>query len=365
MSASSLESTHRVQTGRRKRTASAAALHRPAVDALALPSLGAVVPEFAEVADRSKWAQIALLWLDAGYLPETAAPEEAHKLVRQAASNWLEQHCGDPQHLGFKFGIACSSDDILGYSMYRNADDAYRDDGHWFFYTVANPHSWRALGPKIDAIEAACPGLGQAVLHGLDLGGWRAGVPLLTVSFLRCMAERHLWYGLSEQDEWEDEVRNGGAEQEDIDLAFSPKRFDSGFPQWVMNPSPKLFRSRRLRDLAKGEGTVAEVAGALLPIARYVERGISSGTLEDTDLESAVCTAVLRWDHDDVVSRVIDDLDESLNQCECMTDLTGIESVPTDGAGFRRWLRTRTQTLDLIKQLDRLVELVSVPDKGA
>jgi PRTRC genetic system protein F len=124
-----------------------------------------------------------------------------------------------------------------------------------------------------------------------------------------------------------------------------------------------LFSSRRLQSIAAGNGDVAEVARCLLGIVKLVGRKNVAGSLDNTELDAIASSAVLCWDHDDMTDRIVDDVDRAINECESGTDLTGIERVAIDGVSFRKWLKKRTETLCLIKQIDQLIELVSDPIK--
>ena len=366
MCAASVAATHQQPRkhgkSRGKGRSFATARDSAAAYALALPSLGGVQSEMSCIDDHSKWAQLALLWLDAGYLPPTTQWDEPYKLVERAASTWFETYCGATRHVGFSHGVACRSEDILPCgSLYVN--DGYEDDGHWFFYTIARCKSWRVVRPRLEAIETACPGLGQAVLYGLDEAGWKANVPVLTTNSLRHYAEHFLWYGTSTEEDWKEEMLSLDVDEEYLDEALSPKRFDDSFPSWVRQPGKSLFSSRRLQSIAAGNGDVAEVARCLLGIAKLVGRKNVAGSLNNTELEAIASSAVLCWDHDDMTDRIVDDIDRAINECESGTDLTGIERVAIDGVSFRKWLKKRTETLCLIKQIDQLIELVSVPIK--
>lgn len=313
------------------------------VDPLALPR---VDPAVATLMDTPFDAQMALYWLDAGYLDESMHNLPARQLAQAGFQRWASKQLGE---------LADEIDLTLGYS---GEPDRSRPKGEWSVSVELDTPSCRLMEPRFNTIEAKTPGLYQTALSVLETALWRAnccGTPAGVHSRVAYM----LWFGIDDQESLIDELIGMGAEPEDLEGRLMPDDFKKSIPDWVLNAKSTLSKSR-LKQLAKtGDDEVVQIAALVLTLQK-LEGTIREKVVEEA--ESVYPLALMRWNSEDQVLRGFDDaIEDANNCCDNYTSWIAAETIEPGAEAFKAWLDDYSLYLQAIGAAYRLIKLLSDP----
>lgn len=356
-----------VESGYRNGRNAASTLHRPAAYSLVIPKCAPALPsKYTSFGADALWARVALEWIDAGEAPEEGWSElPVEMIVQKIISRWFSSHLGDLEHLSIS-SLEVTSDPRLLDWCYGSGDHGAEfltgKDGFWSFGISCEDYpNWLDLKPKVEELEAKHPGLGETALH-LLLSASNKTVPVWTPNYARYLSQYLYWQGNDEMSEFLKEMEMQG-EDVDEDGWITPDSFDAAYPGHVHGPDAKL-NQQTLRGLADSSDEQSSmVAKILLEVMGLLEKGAA---LPDhlINCEAAGMAAVFTWGSDDqYVSQIIDDHMEQANQCvEHYSLLSGVTSIPIDDATtFKAWKETTEMGIALLKQLDLLIGLITVP----
>lgn len=345
---------------------------------LAIPKLAKGIPGTIEQDQYgTRWAKIALLWMDAGYIEETdqGSPRE---LIQKAVARWMDKQVeGNRQLANFSVQVMpYPSDDGFG----PGARMGYGDeswDSKWYLGIIGGYEApWVQLERRITELEQAHPGLGKTALHWFDIAASQL-LPIFTPHVGRHIAERVWWYGMDDQEGYESEMAdfheaNGeeGDGEEEGD-SFGPDAFDKCFPDWLFKPGKEpewMIDAAQLQHLAqKGETEdVRSIAGIVLALSQADTKSYRLPYVygeSPVQLDNVYHLAYVRWNNDDRLMQLVDDFMEEANQCsDCFTELLGADCVPLDESGFQKWKTEMEAGFAVLKQLDALLPLISDPE---
>lgn len=350
---------------------------RHAPNLLAIPKLAKNIPGTVEKDQyATRWAKIALLWLDAGYIEESdkGNPRE---LIQLAVARWMDKLVeGNRQLANIAVNVmpyptddGFSPGNHLGYG-----EDSWADK--WFIGFLGGfEMPWVVLEKRITELEQAHPGLGRTALHWFEMAASQL-LPIFTPTVGRYVAERAWWYGMDNQEDFEAEMESyhegcGEEDESAEDDSFGPDKFDASFPDWMFKPSkegPPLLDAAQLQHLAS-EGATEEarqVAELVLAISQRDDKTYRLPYVfgdSPVQLDNAYHLAYLRWSRDDCLVQLVDDFMNEANQCsDCFTELLGADCVPLDESGFQQWKTGIEAGFAVLKQLDALLPLISDPE---
>lgn len=329
-----------------------------AAAALALPALGKVRASVESPDDLKRWSIAGLNWLAAGYIPDDADPYDPVERVKEAVSRWTAEHCGELPNLQIGLIVTCNPAELLSGNEDDDAPGVLGASCAMSMYAEGFD-GYRLMELPTCALETAHKGLGQTALYWLNRAIWKVEAGVATPNQLRELCVDHLWSGASTQKSFLEEYEAMNGDDETFD-GLSPEVFDAGFPGWVSKPK-KILGTKQLQHIAlkkTGAGAVAKVLINLIDAINTC-RGLE----RNRDLISVVATAALRWNSEDSMTQVIDDLDDYLGQCETATDQLAVMPIPQDAKQFKAWLDNTSSSLRIFNLLDRLIGLISVKEK--
>lgn len=365
------------------------AFGRHAPDPLSIPKAGDGIP-FKVTADRygTRWATIALLWLEAGYLTD-ADEGTPLELIVTAVKRWMEKQLEGVKLLG-NFGISVmpypSDDGFSPGAHYGYEQDEWKDK--WFFGVVGGYDCpWFSMEQRVTALEAAHPGLGQAAVTAFQ---WAVARLLDTMTPSRAldMASNTWWHGTTDQKDYEQECavwdeEMGGGDDEDDESAseheadddeddrIGPDAFKSKFPAWMFSADHRTtLTDEALQVIAANSDAddARQVASLTLALRARHETEYrlpwvwGEGPLQ---CEPAYQLAYIRWNEADDIVALIDDHMNNANQCsDSFTEFLGADCVPLDQGGFNQWKTEIEAGFAVLKQVDTLLPLIADPDNS-
>ena len=352
-----------------QRQQTVSAFGRAAPDLLAIPKLDNSIEATVEF-DKcgSRWAKMALLWLDAEELTE-ADSGHPRELVQTAVSRWMEKQVAGMKYLNaFEVSVQSYPDPCGDRYEHGNVDP----DKQWFFGLVTEGSllQWFQLDKRITALEQAHPGLGQTALEIFDDKASRFP-PILTPNVARFLASQVWWYWQEDQESYEAEMSSYWDEEE-LDpemLAQGPDWFDAEFPEWMfINPHErKTLTADQLQEIAASSESdeARRVAALLLQLMARERESYRLPVLQCDGIvegDNAYYMAYVCWNPNDPLQRLNDDHIQRANECgDGYTDVLGADAVPLDQDGFSKWKSELEAGFAVLRKLDALLPLIADP----
>lgn len=352
----------------------------PATAPFTLPALAAAIPSTITNPERlAGQADVAQLFVRAGVVHRRdLGPEAPLDIVRKAMNGWLRRATGALDRLHPSLAI-----DVKVDSEYRWNEVSL---------TSGAPTRFRYyVGPAIEALEDAVPGLGETVCAVLSR---QSILPLWTPSNSYQRVVFSYWYGqdpdladaLDEAGQVEDAEPE---EDEDDDGGITRAEIEATYPKWARSPNWSRrpnddgpLSQERLRALVKRDDLPGRVAAAVLELDHWSEcyRSILKAKRdsaltespqpndEDSDDDNAASNdstfvgfgAVLMWNRDDDITvRVSQDYYELAMQEACHDETESVRIPLTRPDLLRQWLDTMRTRNRGLGALDRLLALVA------
>ena len=356
---------HHKKRGRRGGKA-VSAIRSSTSNHLTIPVVDPAIPFRVEIDPQSsRWASIALLWLDAGVLTEddSGKPDE---LVRTALHRWMDTQLEGNVHLRhMSLSIHTYPSPHGSLPQDASAYDEPIDPTKWLFAVVGGVDwPWFTLEEKLTALEAAHPGLGKTAWHRFFEASCQT-IQMLDPVSARGLAERSWWHYAATDEDFIDEMKCNDIDPEEIEVLL-PSEFDRHFPDWVLQPSDALTNDDLAKIAKEGETEEAMlVAQRLLAMAELDGKPIQAPSLfgdSPVQEDGVYYLAYLRWNESDVVMRVADDYIEDANGSgDGYTDLMGADAVPLDAAQFLEWKSATENGFTLLRHMDGLLSLIGTP----
>lgn len=340
--------------------------------ALALPRLGEAVPRKL-VPGRLGAANAAItrFLLDARAFGEADVPtafDDSMRACEQALSRWIARQIGPLRCLrpSFHMQVLDNHGDYVGLHRGGDRSEFPTYGAVEISWSEASVQEW-PVGERLQALEAACPGLGATVLHVLHRQSLRA-YPLFTPEVARDVVSWVYWYG--EEDEetaldmmcGEDDAERDAARAEMV----SRDLLDDAFPEWA-----RTWPGRRVRDTGHGGWQTIDLRRAMPGVADPRLRSIVADAIAlarlriedafrcDCDGEFVGFGAVLSWSESDLTTRVFDDLMQQAHEGECYDRIGEVRMALNTPSAMKKWQQAMRPRFKAIGLIDRLISGLS------
>lgn len=297
----------------------------------------------------AKEVQLALNWLEAGYLDDTMLDQSAYRLVKTGLEGWLSHWLGDTPVL---------ADLQLSYSVegiYQDKDEA------WDFCIDVNAPAIRLLEPVFQSIEDRAPGLFETAIHTLETVIGRV-VMVGTPREIRRMAVHSLWMGNENTNDLIEEWRLYDYDEETIMEMMTPDKFDAGLPEWVLKAKQRLTQKQLRALIGPSDAEVAGIAKCVLDLLK-LKKKVNSFQVEEA--QPIYPLALLRWCNMDSVARIHDDIvhEANANGGDYFTSEIHSAQVGRAPEEFHAWLAWMEPSLTAIKLANQLIGYLSVEEE--
>lgn len=332
---------------------------------LALPRLSCnvprtVVPGVLATAN----ATIARFLLDADVFDEADIPEswdDSLRACEQALAARIRREIGPLHCLSPGFGmhvLDANGHNIGGYTYGKPAAKRPAYGAIEVYWVETNEQEW-PVGPGLQALEAALPGLGHTILQVLRQRCANV-YPLFTPDIACDVASLLYWCG--EEDEEVALDMNCGDDEEEREAMRSEMltraELEQAYPKWARQWSGRSAEKRvgrcSLRHAAKVI-TDPRLRQIVTDAQALSNLHCDDSFRSEVEGEYVGFGAVLSWGEGDVTTRIYDDLLQMAHEsefCERMGELT----IPlSDPGAFGAWLRTMQPRFKAIRLIDRLI----------
>lgn len=220
----------------------------------------------------------------------------------------------------------------------------------------------RVIGPKVLAVEAAVPGLGETALAAIRCAADRS-VNVFDPWYAMFLASVTYWYGEDNEELAMEEIALSGEDPDDYGLV-KLKDFHDLAPAWAWSPQRKLdpaMLEQIVQDARQAEET-RQIAALCSKIFRHTEtHPIPDAQLGLHDLTFYGVGMALWWDYEPgcVMQRVWDDYYYQIMQGGEGNESFGIDLFEATPEGFKGWLEGKRNWLILASLEDRLIDLIS------
>lgn len=342
--------------------------HAP-MPVLALPQLSPQVPQ--SVTSRSQAAANAALCrflIDAGIVHEIDLPEEEPdplKACERAIDAWIKRLIGPLRCLNPRVAVNVLDENRNHPATREGKQTAYAYlDLYWCEY---HENEW-PVGERLEAMNAAMPGLGQTVLQVLREQS-RYVYPMFTPDIADDVCSYLYWQGEEDEEAALDMMCEDGdeADREAMrDEMVTRKMLDAAYPEWARRwlVRPEKGSRRRKGDsawrpcnLRQAVKTLADpklraIAADALALSRLP---LDDSFRPDVDGEFIGYGGVLSWDEADITTRIYDDMLNLAHQSE-FCDRMGEALIPMDDPGALEACFARLgMRFEAIALIDRLI----------
>lgn len=290
--------------------------------------------------------------------PSSTEPLQA---CAAALSAWLHQHIGETACLSPVFSLqpveTCEIDAIEETQAVQEPSDVEGVRGMHIYWEEGSVYRW-TVGPCLNRLEAAVPGLGATVLRVLEDNG-SVVYPLLTPSILLEQASNLYWLGEPDETEYLDEYCDGDPDTREAMRADMVTRaeIEASFPAWALTRAAGLSQ-RRLHALSThhDDAFVRRMAELTLALARTPVSRDFTARREGLFIGFG---AVLCWADNDVAVRVSDDYAQYAWQGDSFGEIGEVVLPADQPSALRRWMRAMKPNLRAIGLIDRLLQFLS------
>jgi len=307
--------------------------------------------------DGGKWLQAATLC--AGLVGDDELDinnkTTARDMISQALSAWASRHCADIQVLD-NFELEATPDrEAFGLEL-DYEEKQPNPEKNLLYIGVRSQQSTQFINVKAKAerLEAEHPGLGRTAIHYAELAGFRT-----FTAFTPQVAFHHAsylyWYGMDNDEDFEQERVSYGEGDEELDEGFlMPSQFLASFPDYMF--TGKVLEREEIQRIASGTDEAGETAKVMLSIMDLLDQQAKFPILTKYYGESAYFSCYMGTE-DDMLGRVLDDFYEQTGNGE-FTDMYGVAEVQLDEPSFQQWKTEMEKGFALYSQLDRLMRCI-------
>jgi len=252
-------------------------------------------------------ASVALDMLDAGLLTVTTGNLPA-KMVENSMRAWFQSITKDltsfRPHLVMTNNMNCLIDNLEEGSAEEKFD--LKGDKNLSFGISFSEWEWFSLKAKIEAFEAAVPGLGETAICRMDDVLSPICQPV-TPNFTFFAVQQSSWQGEDNEATVLEEYADCGEDPDDLEI-ITRADFDVSFPKMSYEATKRLDSDALSSLLSHSDPKVAELAALLLEVDSvdsYIKPIWPQGVAEDhlPTLYPAVCVA---WSPDDLTVQIVD-----------------------------------------------------------
>lgn len=338
-----------------------------------IPVLDGIPGEFSLRPESAFWANISLWCDEAGIVKaqDWKAAKDAQDIATSALHRWSAGF-GELKHLGCAFHFdKLEADSYLGSELsYEDLLSARNLDSNRQYLTVsASPNKFneRVIGPRILALEAACPGLGETALSALRDSAYRT-VNVLDPALAFNTATYTFWYGESDENMALEEIAAMGEDPEAYDLVRL-KDFTDYAPKWVWTPGTKIT-PQRLAAITKDAAlpnNVRQVASISRNILRHLKNKPFPDQWAGIYDESLIGIGMALWWGQEpacIMQRVWDDFMNQTMQSGEGIEAFGFDIIEATPDGFCAWMDQKQRWIELAVMQDTLIDLISEDIEG-
>lgn len=337
--------------------------------ALRLPRLSPVIPRTV-VPGRlaAANAAVARFLIDAKAFDEGDVPstwDDSLRACEQALASRIRREIGPLRCLRPGFGMHLLDADgytIGTYAMNPRQAEAREYRQVELYWGELDEHEW-PVGPGLEALDAALPGLGATVLQVLRERGSQV-YPLFTPD-IACDAASYVYWCGEDNEEialdmhcGEDEQEREAMRAEMVTRAMLDESFPDWARRWMGRGHPRSGRRCSLRRAASmlTDPRLRQIVADAQALARLK---IDEAFRPEIDGEYIGFGAVLSWHGGDMTTRVYDDLLQIAHQGECCERM-GEHRIPLDDPGaLGAWVRAMRPRFRAIGLIDRLIYALS------
>jgi PRTRC genetic system protein F len=333
----------------------------PAASALALPRISSVPAKLNHRQSAESTSRIALSLLDLGLAcDEDAAYASTPAIfVERIFNRWISERATGINILSPHFTL---TDKLESFEESSDSETSQMCVG--ISYSTENA-VWFALKDKIEALEAAAPGLGQTALSALYR--WLCVTTLaISPDFVFSLVQRFYWYGEDDEKGYLEEMEAMGEDIEDMECPVTREAFENEYPRFVYSPSETLNKEDLQNLKEHSNPLVAETATFLLSEPDRSEWDKTSRPDYLNDLESdSECIGfnlILHWDSEKtpISTQATDDWQEYAYQGGC-TDLFAVYQSTQDKEGAMKIFAKLEQFISALTWVDKAVFLIATP----
>jgi PRTRC genetic system protein F len=317
-----------------------------------------IVPRRLATAD----AAIARFLVEAGTVQDSDIPDSWNtflEVCQSALDKWVKRELGPLHCLSPSFGLTANgnTNPYMGEREFAKSKEKLCYHSVQIYWGERQEKQW-VIGAKLEEMERACAGFGQAVLQILQR--YSANVyPIFTPDQACYQASVQYWMGepseqyLLDTECADDEERD--AMLEDMvtrdDLIDAYPAWAITFPNGADKKSNPQLRLKRLRKRVS-DPALRAIADNALALA---ELGDIAGYEADVDGEYLGWGALLSWREDDVSVRIYDDMVNMAYQGEYCDRIGELEIALDAPQAMQTWQRAMQVRFMAIRLIDSLI----------
>ena len=310
-------------------------------------------------------ASIARFLILAGAIREGDVPpawDDAMEVCQAALDGWVKRELGPLHCLSPYFSLVAMDDAdpyvalrggarVTGPIQYRSIDIGWYESGE---------QQW-VIGPRLEALEQACPGLGHAVLDVLQRQSGKV-YPVFTPDLACNVASFLYWCGEENEEsaldmDCGDDAKARAEMQNDM---VTRQKLEEAFPNWATSFSlprkkqPLAAVKRLVKSLQEPE--YRDIAADALALASL---DIEDNYQPDVEGEYLGWGAVLSWREDDLTVRIYDDLLNMAHQGEYCDRIGELEINLDAPEAMQSWQKAMRSRFKAIRLIDSLIHKLS------
>lgn len=347
------------------RTAGAAALREPVPPALApapclrLPRLDRAIPHAIKpVKFATTDARVAHFLIAAGAIREADIPpvwEDAIEVCQGALDAWGKRELGPLHCLTPTFCLTPVGNEAM---QDKNGTPYESVSLCWF---ENNEQQW-IVGPGLEALEAAHPGLGQTVFAILSRKSFLV-YPLYSPGEAADTASYVYWMGEASEDAVLDMECGDDPDAREAMRAemVTAQEIRDAFPPWVLATPSRRLADATLKELSARlpDPELREIIADTRALARL---SLTRAFRPDFEGEYLGWGAVLSWREDDLTVRIFDDMRRMAFEGEYCELIGEVELALNEPQTMRAWQRAMRVRFKAIRLIDRLIYRLSARD---
>ncbi|PND30196.1 PRTRC system protein F [Achromobacter pulmonis] len=308
--------------------------------------------------------RIARFLIDADVFGAADIPEswdDSLRACEQAIAACIRREIGPLHCLRPGFGMHVLDADgfpIGGYSVGRASDKPRVYTAVEVYWGETSEQAW-PVGQRLQALEAALPGLGRTVLQALREGCAQV-YPLFTPDIACDVASMIYWCG-EENEEIALDMNCGDDEKEREAMRcdmLTRAELDETYPEWVRQWMGQTAKKRPGRcSLRRAVKTLTDpglrqIAADALSLSRLQCDDTFRPEIEG---EYVGFGAVLSWEDGDLTTRIYDDLLQLAHQSEFCERMGEFTIALNDPGALGAWVRAMRPRFRAIGLIDRLI----------
>jgi PRTRC genetic system protein F len=338
-----------------------------------LPALHPTIPLFTFVRHSEfTMAQLARDLVKIGVISPAriAADTElpAH-IIAEGLSHWFDCRTRKLQRLHFSFAVMSGTEAQAVNEQFDGSEREFTDAPVLAVESVGQENIY-CLQAGAEKIERYFPGMFRAVLDAVQAASYRT---------VWCRLPGELYDNLSNwfyETDWTEKISNKEAlpllkdrlEDRKAIESYLPSRTRRifGYQHWSLGKKRKISKQCLIRFIRKSRPSFAtRIARETIRLLELTEQ-VKALDASLPDLcgiygESYYSACCLFYEDDPIATQALDDIGNSLMNAGDGTEFLGLAQLPTDPFALRNYFDKLDLCLQLLRQLDRVLSLISKP----